>query len=298
MGSLTSIQWTDRSWNPWQGCTKVSPGCAHCYMFRDHERYGKGALASVVRRSAPATFNAPLKWEREAVNTRGLTPEPVRVFTCSWSDWFHEAADEWRADAWAIVRQTPHLTYQILTKRPERIAAALPPDWGATGYPNVWLGVSAEYQRQANERIPLLLRVPAVVRFVSAEPLLGPIDLRSIPYRGDTDYLLDVLSGTYRLGPNDATEGTPFCFGLASLGRIHWVIIGGESGGKEARRFAPKWAASLIEQCLHTRAAPFLKQLGSVWAREHHAKDWHGGLMEEWPEDLRVRQFPMMVPHA
>jgi protein gp37 len=269
MGNATSIQWTDRTWNPWQGCTKVSPGCAHCYMFRDHERFGKSALAGVVRRSAPATFNAPLKWERDLLaQARGAQIAPQRVFTCSWSDWFHEDADGWRDDAWAIIRQTPHLTYQILTKRPECIADHLPADWGR-GYPNVWLGVSAEYQRQANERIPLLLNIPAVVRFVSAEPLLGRIDLFSVP-------------------------GHPLgCDGLFGCEpRLRWVIVGGESGGREARPLDLSWIGQIVEDGHVPPIAIFVKQLGSVWAREHRAKDWHGGDWDEWSADLRVRQFP------
>jgi protein gp37 len=267
MGNATSIQWTDRTWNPWQGCTKVSPGCAHCYMFRDHERYGKGALAGVVRRSAPVTFNAPLKWERDLLaQARGAQIAPQRVFTCSWSDWFHEDADGWRDDAWAIIRQTPHLTYQILTKRSERIANHLPTDWGA-GYPNVWLGVSGEYQRQVVERSNALAMIPARVRFMSLEPLLGPISY----------------------------------FSAENLDAFHWLIIGGESGGKEARRFDPEWARQLIHAAredgpwrasIGRPVAIFVKQLGSVWAREHRAKDWHGGDWDEWPADLRVRQFP------
>ncbi|MDP1891488.1 MAG: DUF5131 family protein, partial [Gemmatimonadaceae bacterium] len=149
MGKETGIAWTQHTWNPWQGCTKVSPGCAHCYMFRDKKRYGNDP--EVVIRSKPATFNKPLSWR-----------EPARVFTCSWSDWFHEAADGWRDEAWDIVRRTPHLTYQILTKRPERILAHLP--WGAYGdpWPNVWLGVSLENQRWV-ERADLLATIPAAV---------------------------------------------------------------------------------------------------------------------------------------
>ncbi len=134
MGEITGIGWTDATWNPWYGCSKVSPGCAHCYMFRDMKRYGSDP--EVVTRSK-TKFDEPRKWKT-----------PRRVFTCSWSDWFHEGADAWRAEAWAIVRDTPHLTYQILTKRPERIADHLPPDWGE-GYPNVWLGTSVENQRFA-----------------------------------------------------------------------------------------------------------------------------------------------------
>lgn len=127
MGDKTAIQWTDHTWNPWQGCTKVTAGCDHCYMFRDMRRYGKNPEAVV--RSSDATFYAPLRQPKKYT--------PGKVFTCSWSDWFHPAADAWRDEAWAVIRQTPRLTYQILTKRPNRIAGHLPTDWG-DGYPNVW----------------------------------------------------------------------------------------------------------------------------------------------------------------
>lgn len=274
MGRETAIQWTDATWNPWYGCTKVSPGCAHCYMFREAKQYGRDPEA--VTRSK-TKFTEPLRWERELVaQARGAAITPKRVFTCSWSDWFHEAADAWRDEAWAIVRQTPHLTYQILTKRPERIAEHLPSDWGE-GYPNVWLGVSAEYQRQAEERIPLLLGAPAAVHFVSAEPLLGHLDLRDWITHDPFVLLhhagLDALSA-----PRPRTVG--------------WVIVGGESGGHEARPFNPAWAQSLVDQGRANDASVFVKQLGSVWAREHHARDWHGGDWSEWPDELRVREFP------
>ncbi len=209
MSETTAIAWTEKTWNPWHGCTKVSPGCAHCYMFRDKTRYGQDP--SVVVRSK-STFNAPLRWK-----------EPALVFTCSWSDWFHEDADAWRDEAWAIIRQTPHLTYQVLTKRPERIREHLPSDWGK-GYANVWLGVSVENQRWV-ERAEMLAQIPARVKFVSAEPLLGPVDLAT------------------------------------ALIHLDWVIVGGESG-PEQRPMDLEWARALRDQCESFGAAFFLKQLG------------------------------------
>lgn len=242
MGDTTAIQWTDKTWNPWQGCTQVTAGCDHCYMFRDKVRYGQDPTAVV--RSKPPTFDKPLTWR-----------EPARVFTCSWSDWFHPAADAWRDAAWAIVGATPHLTYQILTKRPNRIAGHLPADWGETGYPNVWLGVSVE-AAATSFRVQQLGRVPAAVRFVSYEPALGPF------WPGLWGDVLD------------------------------WVIVGGESGGREARPFDLRWAADAIQQGRAHGIPIFVKQLGSVWARDHHARDGHGGDPAEWPPELRVRQSP------
>src|SRR3990167_1053022 len=186
MSEHTGIEWTDRTWNPWMGCERVSPGCDHCYMFSEQKRHGRDP--SVVVRSK-TTFDAPLKWKAPNDGTGNL------VFTCSWSDWFHKDADPWRDEAWDIIRRTPHLTYQILTKRPERIAEHLPKMCFSCGvsdtihaeamvhshgfqgwpWPNVWLGTSIETQQYAEKRIPILTSVPAKVHFLSCEPLLGPI---------------------------------------------------------------------------------------------------------------------------
>lgn len=215
MGERSAIEWTDATWNPWHGCTKVSPGCKHCYMYREKKQYGQNP-AIVVR--SKTTFTNPLKWRA-----------PKRIFTCSWSDFFHETADPWRAEAWDIIRRTPQHTYLVLTKRAERIRHCLPPLWGFKGWPNVWLGVSVETQEYA-WRIEELARIPAAIRFVSAEPLLGPLD----------------LSGW-----------------LATA--IDWLIAGGESGPK-ARPMDLQWVRALREQCLAVEpgVAFFLKQLGGV----------------------------------
>ena len=157
MGKLSAIEWTEATWNPWHGCRKVSPGCAHCYMYREKRQYGQDPAAVVRSRT---TFFAPLGWR-----------QPKLIFTCSWSDFFIEEADAWRRDAWEVMRMTPHHTYQILTKRPERILANIPGGWPL---PNVWLGVSVESPR-FYERIVTLRNIPSVVRFLSLEPLLAPV---------------------------------------------------------------------------------------------------------------------------
>lgn len=223
MSERTGIEWTQSTWNPWYGCTRVSPGCAHCYMFREMRQYGRDP--EVVTRSK-TKFSDPLRWK-----------EPRRIFTCSWSDWFHEAADAWRPEAWDIVRRTPQHTYQILTKRPERIRAHLPPDWG-DGYPNVWLGVSVENQRFAG-RAATLACIPAAIRFISAEPLLGPVDFDQL--------IVDPVTGA---------EVHPIVF-------LDWIIAGGESGSK-CRPMREAWARSLRDQCAENDVAFFLKQLGGV----------------------------------
>lgn len=282
MGEQTGIAWTDHTWNPWHGCTKVSPGCKFCYMYREKARYGQDP--SLVVRSR-TTFRAPLKWTA-----------PGRVFTCSWSDFFIAEADAWRDDAWKIIAQTPHLTYQILTKRPERIAGRLP--WTDTPWPNVWLGVSVENQDAADERIAQLLATPAAVRFLSIEPLIGPVNLERVPFRpghghnGNALYIGD-------------EGGVDFSWTVRNL--LHWVIIGGESGS-QARPSDVDWVRAIVEQCRLADVPCFVKQLGAhflevppgrrapgelqgtKWRRNF--RDRKGGDPDEWPADLRVREFP------
>jgi protein gp37 len=211
-------------------------------------------------------------------------------------DLFHaEVTDETIARIWAVMAATPHHTYQVLTKRPARMRALLShPGFGAMvantlvshpaltdspaaraakplepgrsrpmqPLPNVWLGVSAEDQHWADIRIPPLLATPAAVRFVSCEPLLGPVDLTRIPYRGDRDYVLDALAGRY----GEREPHTSFFFGMAALHPIDWVIAGGESG-PGARPMHPAWARSLRDQCTnsHRKVPYFFKQWGQ-WA--------------------------------
>lgn len=163
MGQTTEIAWTERTWNPWHGCEKVSPGCKFCYMFREKRQYGQDPEL-VVR--SKTTFTAPLKWA-----------DPSLVFTCSWSDWFIEQADAWREEAYGIIRSTPHV-YQILTKRSERMAAHMP----ALPLGNVWWGVSVENRKHGLPRIDHLRGIDGN-RFISFEPLLedlGAIDLTGI----------------------------------------------------------------------------------------------------------------------
>lgn len=220
MARNTGIDWTDHTWNPWQGCRKVSPGCANCYMYRDKKRYGQEP-ATVIR-SKPPTFNSPLKWK-----------EPAKVFVCSWSDFFIEDADQWRDDAWDIIRQTPHLTYQLLTKRAENIKDRLPHDWP---FENVWLGVTVESQEQIGRLAPLLFDFPAAKRFVSVEPMIGPVDLGHALCKSWSDGGLTM--GQY----------------------LDWVIVGGETG-PNTRQMEPEWAASIMKDCKDTNTPFFMKQM-------------------------------------
>ncbi len=250
MSEKTKISWTDATWNPWQGCHKVSAGCTNCYMFREKNRFGQ--TPDVVVRSAERTFLSPLHWK-----------EPRKIFVCSWSDFFIEEADAWRAEAWDIIRQTPHHTYQLCTKRPERIKYCLPPDWG-DGWKNVWLGVTAENQEMADLRIPILLETPAAVRWVSCEPLLGPLWL-----------------------------DRPLLERLVYSVTIDWVVVGGESG-RDARPMQPDWARTLRDQCAAENMPFFFKQWGE-WGT--HSKNIQTGepifrsfaSYEEWANKAATR---------
>lgn len=246
MGTQTAIEWSDATWNPWQGCTKVSPACAHCYMFQGMKRFGKDPTH--VRQSSGETWGLPIKrWKTgERAGEYKIAPGK-KVFTCSWSDWFHEAADKWRGQAWDIIRQRPDLTFQIVTKRTERIAACLPSDW-ENGWPNVWLIATVENQEYADRRIPELLRVPAVVRGLSIEPMLGPIDLIAVLRR-----YIDSIVGREQTSYETASSA----FGDL----INWVIAGGESG-PGARPMHPAWVRLLRDQCLAAGVAFFFKQWG------------------------------------
>lgn len=255
MGERTGIAWTDRTWNPWQGCTRVSTGCARCYMAREKTSYGQDPWTVV--RSRPQTVHAPLRWERELA-AAGRTE---RVFVCSWSDFFHEAADSWRAEAWEIIRRCEHLVFQIPTKRHERILSCLPSGWGE-GWPHVWLGASAEDQAALDSRIPELLQVPAALRWLSLEPLLGQVDL--VPW-------LDGVQISDRPG------------GVEYAPSLDWVVVGCESG-PQRRPCSLEWVRSVVEQCRAAEVPCFVKQL-DLGGRVSHDPS-------EWPEDLRVRGFP------
>lgn len=284
MGATTGISWTGATWNSWIGCHKKSQGCKNCFMFRDMRRFGGDP--NMPRRTSRATFEAPLKWQRE-IERGDRTGHSRLVFTCSWSDFFIEEADAWRDDAWAIIKACPDLIFQVLTKRTERVAAHVP--WTLDPWPNVWLGFSAEDQPTYDERLEEILPVPAAVHFASLEPLLGPIDVRPFEWLADPDV-------------------TP------------WFIVGGESGNRDgdfvARRCDVTWIRSIITQCREAKLALWVKQLGSAAADAENGlagaylkvdpdaaglisrrlRAPHGDDPAEWPEDLRVQEILELPP--
>lgn len=255
MSEKTAIEWTDATWNPMQGCTKVDGDCKFCYMYRDKERYGQDP--TTVIRSSPATFNSIL-------NAKKYKPGSL-VFSASWADWWHPDCDAIRDDAFGLVDRRPDLTFQILTKRPERIAGTLPFTWGAGGWSNVWLGTSVGSPKGA-ERARILADVPAVVRFLSIEPLWAP---------GVAASIRDVVAS----------------------GRIDWIILGGESG-PNARPMHPQWAREVRDLAAEFGVPLLFKQWGE-WGTERDDDvrfgEFHGNddsWMEScWCEDGTARLY-------
>lgn len=220
----TKIEWANFTLNPWLGCTKVSAACDNCYAeawaktYAQDVTWGAPGQQSKLRRTSAGTWANAVRWNK-AAREAGVN---ARVFCASLADVFdNDAEQQWRDDLWGLISSTPHLDWLLLTKRPQNIAKMVPDDWG-DGYPNVWLGTTVENQTEAERRIPHLLSVPAVVHFLSCEPLLGPLD-------------------------------------LTIFRAIDWVIVGGESGAKR-RPMDMAWVESLALQCAQKRAAFFFKQ--------------------------------------
>lgn len=262
MAENSNIEWTDHTFNPWIGCTKVSPGCDHCYaetwdargLQQQESRWGPHASRT---RTSAANWRKPLAWNRAAEKAG----KRARVFCASLADVFDNHASirpVWRRDLWALIRATPNLDWMLLTKRPGNIKNMLPhvysgPEWG-DGWPNVWLGTTAENQTEADRRISHLLAVPAAVRFLSCEPLLGPVDLTTIWLRRDGQRMTKLSNS---LG--DYVQ--PLRGNFRDSPKIHWIICGGESG-PNARPMHPDWARSLRDQCEAAGVAFFFKQWG------------------------------------
>ena len=254
MGAKTGIEWTDHTFNAWIGCTKVSEGCRNCYAATQNEHWkwnggawGPGALRKVT---GPANWREPLKWAKAA---RGAGVRE-KVFCNSLSDTFDaEAPRLARKDLWNLVGDTfDALDWQFVTKRTERISEVMDEDGLNSGFFELckcWLGTTAENQAVADARIPALLDIDAAVRFISAEPLLGPVNLRT---------LCEVEEGYI-----DSLCGLVVCHGRGTkeIAGLDWVICGGESGSA-ARPMHPDWARGLRDQCAFARVPYFFKQWG------------------------------------
>lgn len=314
MAETTGIGWTRSTFNPWIGCTKVSPGCDHCYASVSTPARTLGVTwgaGQPRRRTSEANWRQPLKWNAEAARTGEFWP----VFCASLADVFDNEVDPtWRRDLFELIGETPHLTWLLLTKRIGNATKLLPRRWGEQRiFPeNVWLGATIVNQEEADRDIPKLLAVPAAKRFLSMEPLLGMVDV----FSEQTGELL------HQSGDEFAND------------HIDWIIVGGESNqrGMKARPFDVEWARSTIRQCKAAGVAVWVKQFGSFVIDRNdadfdgsHAGAWPdhieregridfapfnyveraqgaacrvrlrdraGADPAEWPEDLRVQEFP------
>lgn len=328
MADHTGIQWTDATWNPIAGCSIVSPACTNCYAMAqaarivrcaaglERETHYAGTIETVngrpvwtgaVHVAPDHILTQPLRWRR-----------PRRIFVNSMSDLFHEAvADETIDRIFAVMALAPQHTFQVLTKRPKRMRAYMMRrcDRGrwpamdmaalmaATGrwntpaldlrngwpLPNVWLGVTAERQKEADERIPILLDTPAEKRFVSVEPMLGPIDLRriamlEIEYETGFHYQDVLRAGSWSpkpfFRPSQPDEPQVYFTNHSDTNKLDWVICGGESG-PGARTMVDAWARDLIAQCKDARVPAFMKQMGGIRKP-----------FRPIPDDMLVREFP------
>lgn len=212
-------------WNPWHGCHKISAGCLNCYVYRGDAKFGRDPTA--VQKTA--SFDLPIR--RRADGRYQYNPTDGKCYTCFTSDFFLDEADEWRIEAWQMIRERWDLNFIFITKRIHRFAECIPEDWGE-GYPNVTIGCTAENQDRADFRLPLFLQAPITSRFIILEPLLGPVNIR--PYLTD---------------------------GIGS------VTVGGESGD-EARSCRYEWVLDLREQCLDAGIPFTFKQTGANFIKD------------------------------
>jgi protein gp37 len=297
MSDITKIEWTDHTFNPWWGCSRVSPACVHCYADSTARRWGHELWRRNGERRmlSEQNWRHPLRWNRDAERA-GV---PAKVFCASMADVFedHPALAEPRKRLWGLIESTPWLRWQLLTKRPENVAAMAP--WGGDWPSWAWLGVSAETQRWADTRIPVLVALPARVRFISAEPLLGPVDFSAWMPAGDARWQCGAcrwfFAGEWRercpqCGGDGCFSGSHAGNGRPGGHQLSWIIVGGESGSRP-RPMELSWAAGIVSQCRASQVPVFVKQLGSVRGCELDAGR-KGGDMGRWPAGLRVREFP------
>ncbi|WP_175804987.1 phage Gp37/Gp68 family protein [Burkholderia ambifaria] len=281
MGEKTNISWADATFNPWEGCQKVGPGCDHCYAETRNARFAGGNAVNwgpgaPRRRTSPANWRKPIAWEAAHAEFFAAHGRRQRVFCASLADVFDNEVDLlWRRDLFRLIADTANLDWLLLTKRIGNVPTMLR-HIGVERLPeNVWLAATIVNQGEADRDIPKLLAVPARMRFLSMEPLLGPVDLTSVSFTASPGYFGDALQWHHQ----------PHCSRNERYPAIDWVIVGGESG-PGARPMHPDWARSLCDQCA-TAGVPFLfKQWGEWVDHDQRGVDMLGTVhspLHEWP---------------
>lgn len=265
MNNKSNIQWTDYTWNIARGCDKVDSDCKYCYMYRESLNETRYKPNQVIR--TKSVFKKPL-----------TIKEPSKIFASSLTDFFHPAIDSYRDEVFEIIRQCPQHTFQILTKRPERILEQTPKD--ILLLDNIWWGTSVGSQEGMNRALELsaLHGKTNGLLFLSVEPLHTALDI--------SPWLIDICH------PDNDGEGVDF------IKAFDWIIVGGESGNDKGKyRYRPckiDWIQQIIDECEFCNVPVFVKQLGTHLAKELHLKERHGGDLSEWPGYLRFRQFPII----
>lgn len=285
MSAATPIQWADASWSPWEGCSKISPGCDNCYAeamnrwLRKGRNWGSGAPRRIY---SDEHWWKPRRWDEQA----GKAGKPRSVFPSVCDPFDNEAPEGQRWRFFDLIAATPSLTWLLLTKRIGNVRLMVPDAWIADWPANVWIGATVVNQEEVDRDVPKLLRVPARTRFLSCEPLLSRIDLCETfgMWWNQTMQCLEAYGQRFnnRGMRGDAEPG------------IAWVIVGGESG-RSARPFQVEWARDIVAQCRAAGVPVFVKQLGArpqIAGIPIRVADRAGGEPAEWPDDLRVREFP------
>lgn len=321
MSENTNIEWCDATFNPWEGCQKVGPGCDHCYAETRNARFGGGQApnwgpGAPRRRTSDSNWRKPLQWQAQAAEFMAKHGRRQRVFCASLADVFdNQVPSQWRADLFSLIAKTPDLDWLLLTKRIGNARAMIAEATATVEFfdsqvnlwtteapwPNVWIGATITSQEEANRDIPKLLDVPARVRFLSMEPLLGPVDLawvddgaahRDVPREewGSADdddcppgLWWNVLSGKRTIMHGGATGEWS-----RRDASVDWVIVGGESG-PGARPMHPDWARSLRDQCA-AAGVPFLFKQWGEWAPDEHFTrlPTRDAAIHEWGEGLTI----------
>lgn len=276
MTENSNIEWTDHTFNPWRGCTQISPACDNCYAAAIAARFKSVVWGGPRKRTSVANWKNPIKWQRMAAQFFAVHGRRQRVFCASMADVFdNQVNPNWRADLWDLILQTPDLDWLLLTKRPQNIEKMKPEFWDEIKG-HVWLGTTVESQEVADRNIPHLLHHDSAVRFLSCEPLLGPIDLINL----GVDNWLNLL-------PYNSLAHTYIDDKYRHLG-VDWVIVGGESG-PNARPMQAEWARSIREQCA-VAGVPFLfkqwgehNQVGGRVGKKHAGRELDGEIPDGFP---------------